>query len=195
MPFRRLREDEELEATEIPSQVPRPQPKHEQGLMFESSVHWGRGLAILLGMVATVVAFLVILTVLPKPGSGNPIDSLTGLGNSNSAVTTPVAGSAATAAALQTVPSRATAEPSSTGTPTPKWVGVSRGAAVNVRGAPSTNNNPIGALAPGRQVEIIGKSPDNAWLQIIWDNNQKAWVAQDLMSVVTGDPSQIPVVR
>lgn len=175
----------------------RPVPQHEQRLMHEASVHWGRGLAILLGMAATVIAFLVILTVLPRPGDGNPLDSLTGLSNTISGGnSTPVAsGAGATAAALQTVAARATPGPSSTGTPTPKWVGVPRQGAPNVRGAPSTNNNPIGTLAPGRQVEVIGKSADNAWLQIVWDNNQKAWVAQDLMTITTGDATQIPVVR
>jgi hypothetical protein len=196
--FPRSRKHDEDEAPQhAPAVSQRPLPQHEQRLMFEASVHWGRGLAILLGMAAIVVAFLVILTVLPKPGDGNPIDSLTGLSNTLSGTnSTPVAGGvAATSAALQTVAARPAPGPSSTGTPTPKWVGVARQGAPNVRSAPSTNNNPIGNLAPGRQVEVIGKSADNAWLQIVWDNNQKAWVAQDLMAITTGDPTQIPVVR
>src|SRR5207237_809107 len=82
-----------------------------------------------------------------------------------------------------------------TGTPSARWLAMARTGVPNVRSAPSTNNNPIGALAPNRQVEVIGRSPDNAWLQIIWDNNTKAWVAADLMNVVSGDPNQVPIVR
>jgi uncharacterized protein YgiM (DUF1202 family) len=63
-----------------------------------------------------------------------------------------------------------------------------------VRSAPNTNNNPVGTLSPGRQIQVLGRSPDNAWYQIIWDNNTKAWVAQELLQLTTGDASQIPVV-
>lgn len=195
-PRSRKRSEDDGTPQHAPAVSQRPLPQHEQRLMFEASVHWGRGLAILLGMAGVIVAFLVILTVLPRPGSGNPLDSLTGLSNTFSGSnSTPVAGSVPATTPLATVAARPAPGPSSTGTPTPKWVAVARQGAPNVRSAPSTNNNPIGTLAPGRQVEVIGKSADNAWLQIVWDNNQKAWVAQDLMSITTGDAAQIPVVR
>jgi uncharacterized protein YgiM (DUF1202 family) len=84
--------------------------------------------------------------------------------------------------------------PSSTGTPPPTWVAVTRQGTPNVRSAPSTDNTPLGTLAAGREVEVVGKSADGDWLQIVWDNNQKAWVAQDLLEITTGDPTQIPVI-
>jgi len=64
----------------------------------------------------------------------------------------------------------------------------------NVRSAPNTNNTPVGNLQPGQQVQVLGRSPDNAWYQIVWNGNQKAWVASDLLNIVTGDPTKIPVV-
>lgn len=195
--FRRTRDPEdEFDQPEVHAQSRRPLPLHEQRMMFEASTHWGRGLAIVLGMIGTVLVFLIVLTVLPRPGSGNPLDALT---SSNSAAGTPtlVSQSGATAApALATVAAvRGSPPPGATGTPVPKWVAAVRSGAPNVRAAPNTNNNPIGNLAPGRSVEVIGRSPDNAWLQIIWDNNLKAWVASDLMQITQGDASQIPVVR
>jgi uncharacterized protein YgiM (DUF1202 family) len=63
-----------------------------------------------------------------------------------------------------------------------------------VRSAPNTDNSPLGTLAAGRQVEVVGKSADGDWLQIVWDNNQKAWVAQDLLEITTGDATQLPVI-
>jgi uncharacterized protein YgiM (DUF1202 family) len=164
--------------------------------MFEASTHWGRGLWIIVGMVGTVVAFLVILQLLPKPGTGNPLDSLTASSNTAASTPTVAAAGAASSPVLQTVTAQSTRGPSSTGTPGPRWAAVAAGGrAPNVRSAPSTNNNPIGTLAPARQVEVLGRSADNAWLQIVWDANQKAWVAADLMTVVTGDRAQLPVVQ
>jgi len=196
-PFRRGHaEVEEAEPLAHQLSRSRPRPQQEQKLMYEARTHWGRGLWIVVGMVATVIAFLVILQLVPKPGDGNPIDALSNaLSTAQATPSAPATAAASATPAVATVESRATAGPSATGTPTPKFVGVPRAGAPNVRNAPNTNNNPIGALAPGRQVEVIGKSADNAWLQIIWDNNQKAWVAQDLVSLIAGDPGQLPVVR
>ncbi|GEM_PF-3196476 len=203
-PFHRdVREVRDFDEDEAPEQLvehaqtPRTRPQREQRLMFEASTHWARGLWIIVGMVGTVIAFLVILQVLPKPGDGNPLDALT---NSNTGTqanaTLAVAGATGTAVALATVTPNASPGPSSAGTPGAKFVGVSRsGSAPNVRSAPSTNNQPVGQLAPGRQVEVIGRSADNAWWQIVWDNNQKVWVAADLMGLLSGDAGQLPIVR
>lgn len=199
-PFRRDVHDGEAEAaserlTEH-AQAPRTRPQREQRLMFEATTHWARGMWIIVGMVATVIAFLVILQVLPKPGDGNPIDALTNSNTNAPANATLATGGTATAVALATVTAAASPGPSGTGTPSGKFLGVPRaGSAPNVRPAPSTNNNPVGQLAPGRQVEVIGRSADNAWWQIVWDNNQKAWVAADLMTLNSGDPNQLPVVH
>lgn len=199
LPFRRNRDgDDEFLAPGVPVQARRTVPDHEKGLMFEATTHWGRGLAIILGMVGTVLVFLVLLTLLPKPGSGNPLESLTnsvGNLNGNSPVAAIVGASTPTVVIATAPPKLASPGAAGTGTPTPKWVATAAVGAPYVRSAASTNNNPIGNLAPGRQVEVIGRSPDNAWLQIIWDNNQKAWVAQDLMKITTGDATQIPIVR
>src|SRR5205823_8308760 len=122
--FRRSRDDDEELDEPVPAQAKRTVPRHEQRLMFEASTHWGRGLAILLGMVGTVIVFLVILTVLPKPGNGNPFDSITNSIGGNSTAATPVvgvaAGGAAAAGSLPTVGPRG-AQVSGTGTPGPKW--------------------------------------------------------------------------
>lgn len=199
-PFRRELKDEQLddapERLAEHAQTPRTRPQREQRLMFEATTHWARGLWIIVGMVATVIAFLVILQVLPKPGNGNPIDALTNSNTSTQAVATLAKGGTSTVVALATVTAAASPGPAGTGTPSGKIFGAARaGSAPNVRPAPSTNNNPVGQLAPGRQVEVIGRSADNAWLQIVWDNNQKAWVASDLMALSSGNASQLPVVH
>ena len=199
-PFRRDVRDEQAEdaperLTEHP-QAPRARPQREKRLMFEATTHWGRGLWIIVGMVATVIAFLVILQALPRPGDGNPIDALTNSNTNTQSVATLAKGGTATAVALATVTAAASPGPVGTGTPSANFIGVARaGSAPNVRPAPSTNNTPVGQLAPGRQVEVIGRSADNAWWQIVWDNNQKAWVAADLMTLSSGNAAQLPVVR
>lgn len=194
----RASSDEEDLGDEPPilAQRRKPLTADEQRLMFEGSTHWGRGLAILLGMAAVLIIFLIILTVLPRPGDGNPLDSITNLNNSNSSVAssvlssaTPSAGAIARLATVAATPSRG-----ATGTPGPQWVGVARTGVPNVRPAPSTNNQPVGQLAPGRQVQVLGVSADKAWYQIVWDNNTKAWVASDLVNMVSGDATKLPVV-
>ncbi|HZQ38017.1 MAG TPA: SH3 domain-containing protein [Dehalococcoidia bacterium] len=198
-PFRRDVQDDETDAPEQFSehaQAPRTRPQREQRLMFEATTHWARGMWIIVGMVATVIAFLVILQVLPKPGNGNPIDALTNSNTNTQSVATLAKGGTSTAVALATVTAAASPGPAGTGTPSGTFFGAARaGSAPNVRPAPSTNNTPVGQLAPGRQVEVIGRSADNAWLQIVWDNNQKAWVAADLITLTGGNANQLPVVH
>ena len=167
--------------------------------MSETTIHWGRALAILIGIAGVVVVFLVVLTVLPKPGDGNPLNAFTDLFNNNANFSaSPVAGTAVAGAAQAggTAPTLATVAATAvvTGTPSAEFVAVAAQGAPNVRVAPSTNNNPLGALQPGRQVVVLGQSADRAWLQIVWENNTKAWVARDLMRFVNGDPTKLPTV-
>src|SRR5690348_5378183 len=97
LPFQKKRDAlNEPFSPDVPVQTRRSLPEHEQGLMFEATTHWGRGLAIVLGIVGTILVFLVLLTLLPKPGSGNPLESLANsFGSSNSVVVTPVTGNSA----------------------------------------------------------------------------------------------------
>jgi hypothetical protein len=197
-PFTRERGPAPREAPPA-SLAPRARPPRQSRLMSESSIHWGRALAILIGMVGVVVVFLVVLTLLPQPGNGNPLNSLTDLFNTNNnSAASPVAGTAVAGAAQPggTAPSLSTvgATVVVTGTPMAGFVAVPMTGAPNVRSAPSTNNNPLGNLQPGRQVTVLGRSADKAWLQIVWDNNAKAWVAADLMRFIAGDPTKLPTV-
>jgi hypothetical protein len=184
-----------------PARRPRGRPERNERLLSEARIHWGRGIAIILGMAAIIVTFFIVLSVVPKPGTGNPIDTLTNfLNTASNTAATPVSGTAVAGAAqagasappLATVTATARAVGSST--PGAQFVAVAARGAPNVRIAPSTNNNPLGNLQPGREVVVLGRSADNAWLQIVWDNNTKAWVAADLMRFVVGDPSRLPVV-
>lgn len=184
-----------------PSLRPRARPPRNDRLLSEARIHWGRGFAIILGMAAVVVTFFIVLSVVPKPGNGNPIDALTNLLNTaGNAAATPVSATAVAGAAQAGAPAPAlatltpTARAVGSGTPGAPFVAVAARGAPNVRIAPSTNNNPLGNLQPGREVVVLGRSADNAWLQIVWDNNTKAWVASDLMRFVVGDPSRLPVV-
>lgn len=183
-----------------PSLAPRARPPRQSPLMSETTIHWGRALAILIGIGGVVVVFLVVLTFLPTIGSGNPLNALSDLFNNNNGnfAASPVAGTAVAGAAQAggTAPTLATvaATAVATGTPTAEFVAVAAQGAPNVRVAPSTNNNPLGALQPGRQVVVLGQSADKAWVQIVWENNTKAWVARDLLRFVNGDPTKLPTV-
>ena len=123
--FRGGSEDDAEE--QVPPVVPmrnKPLSREEERLMFEGSVHWGRGLAILLGMAGVAVVFLIVLTVLPKPGTGNPLDALTNIVNTSGSAPLIAPGSATPAVRLATVGPATPAAASSTGTPGPQWVGV-----------------------------------------------------------------------
>jgi hypothetical protein len=185
--------------TPPPSLAPRARPPRQSPLLGETSVHWGRALAILIGIAGVVIVFLIVLTLLPKPGDGNPLNAFTDLfNNTANSSASPVAGTAVAGAAQAggTAPTLSTVAATAvvTGTPTAEFVAVAAQGAPNVRVAPSTNNNPLGALQPGRQVVVLGQSADRAWLQIVWDNNAKAWVARDLMRFVSGDSTKLPTV-
>jgi hypothetical protein len=63
---------------------------------------------------------------------------------------------------------------------------------LNVRRGPSTLfNPPIGSLAAGETVEVLGRTPGSDWLKIRYYNGD-GWIAAGFVTLA-GDQSQVPV--
>jgi hypothetical protein len=83
--------------------------------------------------------------------------------------------------------------PSDTPTPTevPPVVGIIASLqTVNVREGPGLNFSAIEALNPGTGVEVLGQSPDGAWINIRMEDNDEGWIAASLISI---RPTETPI--
>jgi hypothetical protein len=76
------------------------------------------------------------------------------------------------ATATPTVPA-----PTATASPVPQKPRVVADSAANLRGGPSTGYPMIGQMAPGKEVDIIGRNSNGDWWRIAWDGAGQAWVA------------------
>lgn len=67
---------------------------------------------------------------------------------------------------------------------------------VNVRSGPGTQYDLVGVLIPGQTSEILGRSPDGQWLQIVYVGgpSNTGWVLAQFVRVV-GDISTFPTVQ
>jgi hypothetical protein len=165
-------------------------PDFEHWESPETRVRWERGLAIVAGMIGVVLVFFMLLAALPI-SSGKDDDE-------------PVRGSqgalAQGQASADAVVPTAEATPQATATPAPssaqKLPATSR-AVPNVRRQPSLSGPVVMNLRQGQQVEVVGRTPDNQWLQILNPERpaEKLWVSADMLEV-TGDwQRSLPEVR
>jgi hypothetical protein len=151
----------------------------------ESYIHWDRGLAIVAGMIGIVLVFFLLLVALPiRESSGN--EQLTGIAEA------PAPTTAATAAAT-TAP--ATAVAPATGPDQPRLPATTRQFPF-VRRGPGINWTAVMNLQQGQRVEVVGRSPDRLWLQIVLPTNarERGWVSQEFLAV-EGDINTLPEVR
>jgi hypothetical protein len=160
-------------------------PPPERFRTPESYIHWDRGMAIVAGMIGIVLVFLLLIALLPIRESGGS-GPLTGLATPEATVP------AATVAPAARV--GATAAPPPTGPDQPRLSAtvnerpfVRRGAGINF--AALTN------LQPGQRVEVVGRSPDRQWYQIVLPDNarERGWVSQEFLAV-EGDVNTLPEV-
>jgi hypothetical protein len=151
----------------------------------ESYIHWDRGLAIVAGMIGIVLLFLLLLTGLPIR-EGRSMEEIAGI----------AAAPAPTTAAGQPAPSAAaTAVAPATGPNQPRLSATVRQFPY-VRRGPGTNWAQIMNLPQGQTVEVVGRSPDRLWLQIVLPSNarERGWVSQEFLTV-DGDLNTLPEVR
>jgi len=161
-------------------------PDFESWESPETRIRWERGLAIVAGMIGVVLTFFFVMSVLPFAASDEPAP-LTG----QATVRASVQGTAAPAA--QATPAAATqAAQANQGAALP---GTSR-AIPNVRRAPDLTAQIVRQLSQGQKVDVIGRSTDNQWLQILNPDNraEKLWVSADMLDV-SGDPKTLPEAR
>lgn len=130
---------------------------------------WLNKLAILLGVVATVLVFALVLRLLNVPGSQN----------SPVALETVVSGTA------QGVASPAAGSPSAGASKTPAQVSAVANAYPNVHSSIGVTSPIVGTLTRGETAPVIGRSADSAWLEIRYAKSPTGagWVSADLMTV------------
>lgn len=157
-------------------------PDFEHWQSPETRVRWERGVALVAGMVGVVLTFSLLVVVLPLP-KDTESPPITGQAAAPSA--------AAPTAAASPPPAATTAPPARQGL----LVATSR-AFPNVRRGPSLEASIVGQLRPQQQVQVVGRSADNQWLQILnpTNNQERLWVSADMLEVM-GDVRTLPEAR
>ena len=151
----------------------------------ESYIHWDRGMAIVAGIVGIVSLFFLLLVTLPI-GQGGRDETLTGLAQPPD----PTAASAPAGAGQQ-----ASAATPATGPDQPRLTAITRQFPF-VRRGPGINFAVIMNLQQGQRVEVVGRSPDRQWYQIVLPENprERGWVSNEFLAV-DGDLNTLPEVR
>jgi hypothetical protein len=149
----------------------------------ETRVRWERGAALLAGMAGVVLTFLFLVAVLPLPGEAEP---------------PPITGQAMAPTAAPPLAGVASPPPAATATaPAGQGLLVATSRAFpNVRRGPSLEAPIVGQLRPQQQVQVVGRSADGQWLQILNPANaqERLWVSADMLEV-TGDVRALPEAR
>ncbi|HKZ85517.1 MAG TPA: N-acetylmuramoyl-L-alanine amidase [Anaerolineae bacterium] len=66
---------------------------------------------------------------------------------------------------------------------------------LNVRSGPGTQHRRVGGVMKGATLEVTGRSPDNAWLQVAYpDARSRGWISARYVSA-SGDLASVEVVR
>lgn len=164
----------------------RPNKSRDRLRTSETYIHWDRGLAIVAGMIGIVLFFVLLFIALPIQ-AGRSGAQLTGIAEAPAPVT---AGAPAAAAAAP-----ATAVPPATGPDQPRLPATARQFPF-VRKGPGINWTAVMNLSQGQRVEVVGRSPDRQWFQIVLPTNarERGWVSQEFLGV-DGDVNTLPEVR
>jgi hypothetical protein len=81
-----------------------------------------------------------------------------------------------------------------TATPEPQTetIGTINADLLNIRSEPSTTGNIVGSASEGQRYSIVGRSQDNAWVQIAENGRLLGWVAAEFVTIEQPQP-QPPV--
>jgi len=96
------------------------------------------------------------------------------------------------------VPVLASATPGAQATAAPAGTPVQTTAVVhqypNVHSSPGTDSQIIGNLQDGTTVNVIGRSSDSAWLQVMLPDGRRGWSSASLLTV-SGGVNSVPVTQ
>lgn len=163
----------------------RPGKTRDRLRTSETYIHWDRGLAIVAGMIGIVLFFFLLIVALPiRESSGS--EQLTGIAE---------APAPTTAASTAPVAAPATAVAPATGPDQPRLPATARQFPF-VRKGPGINWTAVMNLSQGQRVEVVGRSTDRQWFQIVLPTNarERGWVSQEFLAV-EGDVNTLPEVR
>jgi len=151
----------------------------------ESYIHWDRGIAIVAGIIGILLVFFLLLIALPIRDSDER-DQITGTASAPAPVTTPAASALARGASAATP---------ATGPDQPRLAAQARQFPF-VRRGPGINYAVIMNLQQGQRVEVVGRSSDRQWFQVVLPDNarERGWVSQEFLAV-EGDSNTLPEVK
>ncbi|MFN8558627.1 MAG: SH3 domain-containing protein [Dehalococcoidia bacterium] len=156
----------------------------------ETRIRWERGLALIAGMIGVVIVFLLLIATIPLAPKSDSAP-VTGRQQVPQAVAPAqaLAQGQAAPAVTATAPAQATPAPA---TGELRLSALSR-ATPNVRRGPSLDAQIAFQLRPQQRVDVIGRSADAQWLQVLNPENarERLWVSADMLDV-TGDPRTLP---
>lgn len=152
----------------------------------ETRVRWERGLAIVAGMVGIVFTFFFLLAVLPL----SPDHEAAPIRGAQQAVEPPAQAQDQPAAQPQAAATAAAQAPP----PGEQRLSAVSRAFPNVRRGPALDAAVVRNLTQGQKVDVVARSNDNQWLQILNPDNsrERLWVSADMLDV-TGDFRTLPV--
>ncbi len=75
----------------------------------------------------------------------------------------------------------------------PTGVRVRTYAYVRVRSAPSTDSQIIDNLTFGSEVDVVGRTGDNTWLQVTYGGSVTGWIYSPYVRIISGALSNVPV--
>jgi uncharacterized protein YraI len=124
----------------------------------------------------------------PSPGASStrPAASTRGPGEAATATLTPIGATATTQAASATILATATLTPTVTG------LVIESGSGLRLRQSPGTAGAIIDSLSAADRLEIVGRTNDNTWLQVITAQKKHGWVRADFVAV-SGDLKTVVV--
>jgi hypothetical protein len=156
----------------------------------ESYIHWDRGLAIIAGMVGIVLLFFLLFVVLPIQERGGA-EQITGTAPTTVPTTAPT-----TQAAASRPASGQTTAPTPVIGPDQPRLAATAVQFPRVRRGPGVNFAVIMNLQQGQRVEVVGRSVDRQWYQIVvpGNANERGWVSPEFLAV-EGDVNTLPEVR
>lgn len=167
-----------------PAEEPRFGAPADRIRTAESYVHWDRGFVIIAGMIAVVTIFFLLAIGLPF-GQAKDAPSVVGQAATEApAVPTPTAPGATATAVLAPVGPQET-----------RLAATARQYPF-VRRGPGINFAAITNLQPDQRVEVVGRSVDRLWFQIVLPTvaTERGWVSAEFLTV-QGDINTLREVR
>lgn len=135
-------------------------------------------------MQQAIVGIILVLVLSGCWGSGpeptpTPTKTPMGSGQTEAIPPTPAPAGGEAQPVTAAPPAAATATPE----PQTETIGVINADLLNIRSEPSTTGNVVGSASTGQRYNIVGRSQDNAWVQIAENGRLLGWVSAEFVDI------------